>query len=327
MKNKVIIILSVLLLNLNGFAQNDLGTIDDFGRIALAPVLPDDLDMPSSAQRLLLSKLTQIATKNGMGAVAVDPKFMITATVDVISKDVTPTAPPMVAMNMDINLYIVDYENKTVLSSYTYSAKGVGKTDDKAFIQGIKNINPKSSKIRSFVKKGKNKIIEYYNTKCDVIIKEAQALDKQQKYEEAIAKLLTVPEVCQECYFKALNAIEPIYKRMIGEDCQEDVTAAKTALENNDIETAKRYLMNIQPGTDCYDQAVDLAKQINSMQMQIASEQGDTTQVEEFILQATPPATREEKIAAYKQVGHEYIKNESENTSEAEYDLEFIENF
>jgi len=326
---KLIIILSVLMLNFSSFAQNDLGTIDDFGRIVLTPVLPDGMDMPASAQKLLLSKLTQIASRNGMGGVAVEPQFLITATVDVITKDITPTAPPMVAMNMDINLYIVDYVNKTVLSSYTYSAKGVGKTDDKAFISGIKNINPKSSKIRSFVKKGKNKIIEYYNTQCDVIIKEAQALEKVQKYEEAIATLLSVPEVCQECYFKALDAIEPIYKKMIGENCKEDVTAAKTALQNNDVDAAKRYLMNVQPGTECYDEAVDLAKQINSMQIQEATEQGDTTAVEEFVLQATPPATREEKVAAYKQVGHEYVKNESEASGAPndEYDLEFIENF
>ncbi len=327
MKNKIIIILSILMLNFSGFAQNDLATIDDFGRIALAPVLPNDMgDMPSAARNLLLTKLGQIAAKNGLASAAVEPQFLITATVDVISKDITPTAPPMVAMNLEINMYIVDYVNKTVFSSYTYSAKGVGKTDTKAYIQGIKNINPKSSKIRSFVKKGKNKIIEYYNTKCDVIIKEAQALESVQKYEEAITKLISVPEVCQECYFKALDAVEPIYKKMIGENCKEDVTAAKTALQNNDIDAAKRYLMNVQPGTECFDQAVDLAKQINSMQMENATEQGDSTMVEEFVLQATPPATREEKVAAYKQVGHEYAQTESSEAPE-EYDLEFVENY
>ncbi|MCF6243103.1 MAG: hypothetical protein L3J74_17405, partial [Bacteroidales bacterium] len=91
-------------------------------------------------------------------------------------------------------------------------------------------------------------------------------------------------------------------------------------------DAAKRYLLNVQPGTECYDQAVDLAKQINSLQMEIATEQGDTTTIEEFVLQATPPATREEKVAAYKQVGHEYAQSESSEAPE-EYDLEFIENY
>ncbi|MEN8120311.1 MAG: hypothetical protein ABFS35_08190 [Bacteroidota bacterium] len=324
MKNKLIILISILLLSIPSFAQNDLGTIDDYGRITLTPVVPKNVtDMPHQAVKLLQSRLQQVASKNGLGGVAIQPQFIITATVDVVSKDITSTAPPMVAMNMEITMYIIDYVNKTTFSSVTISAKGVGKSDTKAYIQGIKRINPKSSKVRSFVKKGKNKIIEYYNTQCDVIIKEAQTLEKQDKYEEAIHKLITVPEVCQECYFKAMDAIEPIYNKMIGETCKEDITAAKTALENNNIEDAKKYLNKILPGTDCYDDAVDLAKQVNSKQASVNEEEGiEQTSTEEFVLQSTAPATREEKVSAYKQVGHEYNQSQTQE----EYDLDFVEN-
>ena len=323
MKNKLITLISVLLLSIPSFAQNDLGTIDDYGRITLTPIAPNNVaDMPESAKKLLLSRLQQVASKNGLGGVAIQPQFIITATVDVVSKDITSTAPPMVAMNMEITMYIIDYVNKTTFASVTISAKGAGKTDTKAYIQGIKRINPKSSKVRSFVKKGKNKIIEYYNTQCDVIIKEAQTLENQDKYEEAIHKLITVPEVCQECYFKAMDAIDPIYKKMIGETCGDDITAAKTALENNNIEDAKKYLSKIQPGTDCYDAAVDLAKQVNSMQTSVDEEEGiEQASTEEFVLRATAPATREEKVSAYKQVGHEYNQNQTPE----EYNIESVD--
>jgi len=324
MKNKLIVLLSVLLFGISGYSQNDLGTIDDYGRVTMTPILPKNMgDLPAGAKKLLQSRLQQVVSKNGLGGVAIQPQFIITATVDVISKDITSTAPPMVAMNTEITMYIIDYVNKTTFSSVTISAKGVGKTDNKAYIQAMKRINPRSSIIRSFVKKGKNKIIEYYNTKCDVIIKEAQSLEKQDKYQEAIHKLITVPELCQECYFKALDAIEPIYKKMIGETCKDDITAAKTALGNNNIEDAKKYLLKIQPGTDCYDDAIDLAKQVNSKQSEAenGAETGDTDAVE-FVLKATAPATREEKVAAYKQTGHEY--NQSQEYEE--YDLEFVDN-
>jgi len=323
MKYILILFISVLMISSTTYAQNDLGTIDDYGRVTLNPVLPSDMgDMPSGARSILLSKLRQVASKNGLGGVSIQPQFVITANVDVVSKDIIASAPPKVAMNMEITMYIIDYVNKTTFASYTFSAKGVGTNETKAYIQGIKRINPKSSKVRSFVKKGKNKIIEYYNTQCDVIIKEAQAMEKVEKYEEAINHLITVPEICQECYFKALDAIEPIYKKMIGETCKEDITAAKTALENNNIDDAKRYLLNVQPGTDCYDEAVDLAKQVNSMQTEEATEQGNEETTEEFVLQATAPATREEKVAAYKQVGHEY--NQSQEGSGEEYELEWV---
>ena len=92
-----------------GFAQNDLGTLDDIGRVSLTPVLAKDLGkMPTEAQNMLLSKLRQIATKNGLGGTSVTPQFIITATVSVVTKDVTETAPPMIAYNLEANFYIVD---------------------------------------------------------------------------------------------------------------------------------------------------------------------------------------------------------------------------
>ncbi|MBN2757849.1 MAG: hypothetical protein JXR51_11775, partial [Bacteroidales bacterium] len=112
MKNKLIILISVLLLSINGYSQNDLGTIDDYGRINLTPVLPNLPDVPDNAKKLLLTKLHQIATKNGVGGLSIQPQFIITSTVTVVSKDITSTAPPMVAMNMEIELFIIDYFNQ-----------------------------------------------------------------------------------------------------------------------------------------------------------------------------------------------------------------------
>ncbi|MFN8258760.1 MAG: hypothetical protein U0W24_23935 [Bacteroidales bacterium] len=313
---KLISIASIFLLFVAGLsAQNDQGKLDDYGRITLTPVLAQDLgDMPNEAQNLLTSKLRQIATKNGLGGTDINPQFIITATVSVITKDVTPTAPPQIAYNLDVNLYIVDYVNKKTLSNETIPVKGVGTTETKAYINGIQNINPTNTKIKAFVKKGKEKIIEYYNTQCDFIIKQANALVKLEKYEEAITMLILVPEVCQECHFKALDAIEPIYKKFKGETCDEDLLAAQNAYNSGDMVTAKNSLEKIVPGTDCYDKAVDLAKKINSIEPQNRGIEGEVK------MQAAAPATREEKSEAYKEVAAEH------NTQQTEYDLNFMNN-
>ncbi len=297
-----------------GYAQNDQATLDDFGRVTLTPVLAKDLgDMPKGAQKLLLSKLRQVATKNGLGGTSANPQFIITATVSVITKDVTETAPPMIAYNLEANLYIVDYVNKKTLANTTIELKGVGKNETKAFISGVKRINPKSSVIRSFVKKGKNKIIEYYNTQCEFIMKQAQSLVKLDKYEEAIHMLITIPEVCKECHYKALDAIDPIYKKMMGENCKEDLDAAQTAFNDGNMEGAQNYLEKIEPGTDCYDKAVDLAKKINNMDPGTRGIQGEVK------MKAAAPATREEKSKAYKEVGAEHANNQT-----TEYDLNYM---
>jgi len=315
MKKLGIIAILFLFVSGIGHAQNTQDVLDDLGRITLTPVLAKDLgDMPQSAQKLMLSKLRQIATKNGLGGTSVNPQFIITGTVSVITKDITETAPPMIAYNLEANLYIVDYVNKKTLANTTVELKGVGKNENKAFISGIKNINPKSSIIRSFVKKGKNKIIEYYNTQCEFIMKQAQALVKMDKYEEAIHMLITIPEVSKECHYKALDAIDPIYKKMMGENCKEDLDAAQTAFNDGNMESAKNYLEKIEPGTDCYDKAVDLAKKINNMEPGTRGIEGTVT------MKAAAPATREEKTKAYKEVAAGHANNQT-----TEYDLNFME--
>lgn len=297
-------------------AQNDKGTIDDFGRISLTPVLPNDMEnMPKGSQKLFLSKLKQIATKNGLGGVSANPQFVITGNVNVIDKELTETAPPMISYNLEANFYIVDYHNKTILRNVTVELKGVGKNETKAYASAIKLINPKSSKIRNFVKKGKNKIIEYYNTQCEIILKQAKNLEKMGDYEGAIYTLINIPTVCKECHYKALNNIEPIYKKMIGEDCKNDLDSAKIAFNNNDIEKAKQYLENIEPGTDCYNKAVDLAKKINEK----SATKTDSTEYKVEMKENSNDNNENEKNKNLKEV----VEKQAEKQSKT-YDLDFI---
>ncbi len=315
MKKIISIALMMLFCFSTVYAQNEQGTLDDMGRISLTPVLSDDMtdDMPASSKKLFLSRLKQVATKNGLGGTSQMPQFLITGTANVLDKQITETVPPMVAYVVEVNMYIVDYVNKKVLSNVTLELKGAGRNDTKAFSSAIKRINPKSSKIRSFVKKGKTKIIEYYNTQCEIVIKQAKALAAVEDYEGAIYKLITVPEVCKECHYKALDAIEPIYKKMVGETCKEDLDAAKMAIQEGDMETAKKHLESIEPGTDCFDQAVDLAKQLNSKPEESRGFEGEVR------MKAAAPATREEKSQAYKEAASQYSNEES-----SDYDLNFM---
>jgi len=262
---KILLILAVVLFANFSFAQNDLDKLDDIGKISLTPVLPASLaDMPTEAANMLLNKLMLIAVKNGLGGVAIDPNFIITATVDVESKDVTSTAPPQIAMKLNINFYIVDYANKTTLAEFSRTAKGVGKTEEKAYIEAIKGIDPKASAFKKFVTTGKEEIVKYYNANCAVMMKKADALSNLGKYEEAISLLMAVPEVCLECYSSAMDAVVPINKKMISSNCNQYLEAAKTAWLNYDLETARRNLVLIESGSQCYDAGIELSKKINS---------------------------------------------------------------
>ena len=204
------------LISINTFAQNDRGSLNDAARITLAAYVPQQIDkMPDAARSILANKLNQIVTQNGMGGAANNERFIITANVNVISKDLTATAPPMTALVLEVTLYIGDGFVGTKFSSTSISVKGVGESETKAYISALKGISPTNSNIQSFVGNGKSKIIEYYNSKCDFIIKEAQTLVSQNNFEEAIFKLTSVPEVCKDCYDKCMDAVGPIYQKQI----------------------------------------------------------------------------------------------------------------
>ena len=255
------------LISINAFAQNNAGKTDDIGRITLAAYVPQQIDkMPDAARSILANKLNQIVTQNGMGGAANNERFIITANVNVISKDLTATAPPMTALVLEVTLYIGDGFVGTKFSSTSISVKGVGESETKAYISALKGISPTNSNIQSFVGNGKSKIIEYYNSKCDFIIKEAQTLVSQNNFEEAIFKLTSVPEVCKECYDKCMDAVGPIYQKQIDRECKSKLMEANTAWnatqDSYGADTAGGILAQIDPNASCYKEALALSNKI-----------------------------------------------------------------
>lgn len=242
--------------------------LDDFGRVVLNTYLPDNNSIPSEAKKALETKLNQITTNNGMGGSMVNPRFIITATVNVGTKDIVAGPPQMIAQNIELTLFVGDAITNTIFSNVTISLKGVGTNENKALIEAFKTINPKNKEIIVFLEEGKNKIINYYSTQCDFIIKEAQSLEKQEKYDEAIFKLSLVPEVCKECYFKCSDLLTIVYQQKIDADCQSKLSKGKMAWSSQQnqqgAELAGNILSEINPKSSCYKEVEKLIKQVSN---------------------------------------------------------------
>jgi hypothetical protein len=262
MKTLLTIVLTGMVITF-GQAQNNLGKTDDLGRIALAVVVPEQAEgIPTSARQLLESKMLQIAVQNGLGESSANPRFCIVPAVNVLSKEVTPTAPPMQALNLEATFFIVDAESKVVFSQTSLTVKGVGQTEDKAYLSGLRNINVKAGAFKGFVESGKTKIIEYYNSQCDALLNQAQALAGQKKYEEALCRLSGIPDVCRECFDKAQTLSATIYQQYANFKCSEYLSAAKAAWANMDADKAAEQLGKITQDMACYEEASQLTRTI-----------------------------------------------------------------
>lgn len=257
----------VLLLIGNGFAQDKAGKVDDLGRIVLNTYLSRQMgDIPASAQRVLGNKLSQLVTKNGVGGSVLNPQFIITPTVTVLTQDLTATAPPMTALTLEVALYIGDGVEGTLLASTTLTVKGVGTNETKAYMAALKQISTKNPTIADFITEGKTKIVQYYTAKCDFILKEAAVLTANNEFDAAILKLTAVPDVCKDCYDKCMEAVLPIFQKKIDRVCQLNLTKAQNAWNAGQDEAAAKiagkYLAEIDPNAACYKDALTLSDQI-----------------------------------------------------------------
>lgn len=263
MKRILFLFLVLLAIQSVSFSQNSQDKLDDIDRIALASFVPKQAEeVPPAARQMLQNKMLQMAILNGLGASIENSRFCIVPSINIISKEIAPTAPPMVVLNMGVTFYIVDAASKTIFSQTSISVKGVGINKEKAYISGIRSIHIRAGQFKNFIETGKQKIIEFYNSNCDIILERAQALSGQKKYEEALFDLLTVPKVCMGCYEKSMDLSSAIYKEYANYKCAEDLSRAKAAWAGMDAEKASEYLGQITPDMKCYEEAVQLADQI-----------------------------------------------------------------
>lgn len=256
MKQAITISFVLLLLGMNVSWGQD----DDTGRIALnAVVFEQAFELPKAVERQLENKLKQICTKNGMGGQSFDGRFIITAEINVLAKEITATAPPMHAITTETTIYIGDGFEGTLFASASISGKGVGNTEAKAYTMALKQIKPNSDELQALVETGKERIVEYYNSRCDFIMGEVDVLVSSQEYDAAVAKCLGIPEVCKECYMKGVEKAKEAFQKKIDLECKTHMNEAQAvwaaSLNPEGAEEAAKILAQINPESSCAKEA------------------------------------------------------------------------
>lgn len=243
-----------------GAKSQNAANSDANSQIEITPYIPDQVEgLPDTARNNLENKLSQIITSNGFGVSSENSRFIITANVVILSKDITPTAPPMQAYTLGINLYIGDGIEGIKFSSCAVTLKGVGENETKAYMSALKNLKVDDPKFQEFITKAEVKIVDYYSRKCDFILKDAKAKANQGQYEEALYKLSAIPDGCKTCYDKSLPVSKVIYKQYIDNDCKIKLANAKNIWNSSQDEAgayeAGEYLTEINPNAACYNEA------------------------------------------------------------------------
>lgn len=235
--------------------------MDDAARIALSIYMSPSSSLPNKARAMMTDKLQKIVTKSGLGATT-NGRFIITANVRELNLEKSETAPVIYIYNLEVNMYMGDGIDGTLFSNCSVEVSGAGDSSEKAYMAAIKKLKVSDPQYQLFIDEGKRRIVEYYNTQCDFIMKEAMSMADRKEFDEAIYHLLSVPSVCKECYDKVQDASVQIYKRKIENDCQLNLSQAKAAIAANDWDGAIGFLALYTPDLDCYPEVAKLMKDI-----------------------------------------------------------------
>jgi hypothetical protein len=268
MKKIILLFIVLFLIRFDVISQNNLGKSDDLNRLSLNVYVPEQtIKLSEVNSNNLKNKVSQIVSKYGISGNSEGGRFIVVPVINLVSKETAPTAPPMTSVSLEVTLYIGDGMEGIKFSSTTFSVKGLGASEGKAYNDAFNKLNANAPGVAEFINNGKNKIIEYYNSKCDFILSDAKSLSDQNKLDEAIYKLNSVPEVCKECYATASRLAVEYYLKAQERDCKIKLQQAENIWSANPTEQgaqeAASLLNQIDPETSCYSKAKILINSIN----------------------------------------------------------------
>lgn len=254
MIRKIITTILFSALTLTAMAQ-----IDNGQRIAITPIVSDELPLPDDAKAALSKKLLQMTTQNGFGSTS--GTFVLTANVNTVDKIVSSTVPVQIVVELEVSVYVVNLTEKFIAAETSFNVKGMDTNDARAQIKAINSLNAKSPAVRKFMTSAREKIIDYYTGRVTAIIAKAQSSADRGAYEEAIEILAGVPESLEE-YPMVAAKMSAIYGQMVDKEAASAIQEANSKIALKDYAAALDALMTIDPTSSRFDEAGAMVERI-----------------------------------------------------------------
>lgn len=246
----LLLVLSLLKMN-NAYTQNSVGNI------VFSLVMPSEIQGFDENQLIKLeSKIIQATTTIGIAGKGFYSDFILYPTV--IVNDIENHAQSMkntVSYSIDLGLYVKSISDGRIYSSFSKTLIGIGPNQRSALNNALNDINPLDKEFSIFFTQTSEKIISYFEAKCEAIISKADDLAKMGKYDEALALLMSIPNVSANCYKEVKRKSIEVYKLYLNKTCQTQLLLANGLYTNRNINEAIKTICKIDPTTDCFQDA------------------------------------------------------------------------
>ena len=224
--------------------------------------------MPASLQDIdqgQLSKLERktlsLVSKNGFGGQNGTSSFVLVPSIEIFETSVVEGMRKITVVDGEFSM-LIGLQNGDFFSNYSKRVRGSGSSRKSAITNLISKIPTSGTSIKAFFEEGKSKIKEHFESNCDILFQEVASLKATNQYNEALAKLWSVPSLASSCYEKANKAISETYKEQQDKNCDKYLALAKIAFAARDFAAATKALVGIDPESKCASEVTDLEKKI-----------------------------------------------------------------
>jgi len=209
------------------------------GKVAFTPVFGNYSGFSDEVCSIMEQRLTQIVVSNGLGSYS--NQYVITARIFTEDKQVTTTSPAQYIVSLTVQFTALDVENNLLVGEVSVPVKGVDKTENRAYINALRQLSPSNSAIRNFLKGASDNILQAYNRSAWSLITQADNLAAKGDYDGALATLASIPTEIDD-YAKVQACSEKIYAESVSKKKSEAaaVEQRKAESEEKAAEEAQR---------------------------------------------------------------------------------------
>lgn len=296
-------------------------TADDVGRVALSVVMPENVDgLDASQLSKLQTKITQIVTSAGLAATGYDQNFVIYPRFAIYEDNVVEGGMQSIhVVKAELGLFIEQVESGILFSSATYPLTGSGEDLHGGITNAISKISVRSPDLLAFVAEGKQKILAYYAERCDDIIAQADMLVKADRFQQALAELLTIPEELEPCYQRIQDKVVYVYNAYQAQRCAELMQDARAFYSGLKYTEALNVLADVDPTSNCAGESKTLmaniqAKMAEDQRRALAAQKPPTTS-QNSSSPSKKPTAQKTPIKGAKEVAYSYYSAQPRKTT------------
>lgn len=225
---------------------------------------PAQSEVDSKTQAMLHRKVEQILARNNAATVRLYNKFSVYPELTIISEDrVEDGMQKLTYFTGELTLSAINTVDKSSYGTSVVTLTGTGKTKTEAMTQMVQNIKITDPVYTKFIKNAIQKIVDYYTNNMGVVLKKTETLIAQEKYDDAVDFLASIPE-CVPSYEQSADAIQALIEISASKTCRAAVMQAERYLALGQVEKAAEILLKVKPGTECDTTVQRLAKEVGA---------------------------------------------------------------